>query len=124
MNAFITGSQIYGTPTPDSDVDLVVLMEPDAGFDLATLFGAEIERGKNNYPGAQFLAGSLNIILCTDTDEFDIWQRGTCELEARKPVTRDEAKAHFAKLRAEAAASHKAVEDARIKANDFTEDGV
>ena len=101
MNAFMTGSHIYGTPTEDSDVDLVILMLPGDGLDFANLFQAEIERGKNNYPGAQFTQGKLNIILCTDIEQFEIWEQGTRELQGRRPVAREEAKEHFAKLRAE-----------------------
>lgn len=121
MNAFMTGSHIYGTPTEDSDVDLVIFMEPGAGFDFANLFKAEIQRGKNNYPGAQFTQGKLNIILCTDEEQYFIWEQGTRELWARRPVTREEAMAHFAQLRVKYGAAVEAANTTRIQTN---EDGV
>lgn len=99
ISSILTGSHAYGTPREDSDVDLVVLMDPGPGFDFALLFEAEIKRGKNSYPGAQFTQGKLNIILCTDIQDFEIWEQGTRDLQKKRPVTREEAMEHFARLR-------------------------
>ncbi|KKN47398.1 hypothetical protein LCGC14_0663110 [marine sediment metagenome] len=99
-NAILTGSRAYGIPNDQSDIDLVVFMEPSQAADLAALMGAELNRtGDARYPGAQFRAGALNVIVETDPAQFGIWVEGTQQLEAKAPVTRDEAVAHFAEMR-------------------------
>jgi hypothetical protein len=54
---FITGSHAYGTPRPDSDIDLVTLVNPN-------------DRDK------------LNIIACCSKARFDVWKEGTEKLMA------------------------------------------
>jgi len=86
MRAFITGSRRYGTPRPDSDVDLVVLLEGSA-HDLLMQLGTT----EPDNPYAQVRFGVLNIITLQDADEFERWRQVTEELERRAPVTREEA---------------------------------
>lgn len=95
--AFITGSRAYGTPRPDSDIDLVVFTDFDSMLSVCNR-GEENSRilsgsdGKANY-------GMLNLILVTSETQYDLWLKGTEELKLRavndRPVTRAEAKAHF-----------------------------
>ena len=95
MHSFITGSRAYGTPRPDSDIDLVVLVSPD---DLAKLVELSDKQSDFGHPGGEhyedgcFLRfGPLNLICVTDQTHFETWKKGTDELIAKKPVTRDEA---------------------------------
>jgi len=94
--AFITGSHAYGTPRPDSDVDLVVFVGVNCCQKLCDL-GQEGSRVLAEGDGKAFF-GKLNLILVTDEKQFELWAKGTAELQLKaltKPVTRDEAKAHF-----------------------------
>lgn len=92
MTAFLTGSRAYGTPRPDSDVDLCVLLSHD---DLEALAlqapqaNGEPASGDENDASLRF--GRLNLIAMTDPDRFAAWKEATAELVARKPVTRDQA---------------------------------
>jgi hypothetical protein len=92
MNAFLTGSRAYGTPRPDSDVDLCVLLSHD---DLEALAlqapqsNGEPASGDENDASLRF--GRLNVIAMTDPSRFAAWKEATVELVARKPVTRDQA---------------------------------
>lgn len=96
MNAFLTGSHAYGTPRPDSDIDLCVLM--DNSQDMELLYQHSADRGSTG-DGLEF--GKLNIIAHTQKWVFEAWRDATAELAARKPVTRHEAitciKSHMAK---------------------------
>lgn len=85
MNAFLTGSQVYGTPTPESDVDLCVQMSW-ADMNALTRFADSIS---GSLPDAQKF-GKLNLLILEDW-KFRAWKRGTEDLVARKPVTREEA---------------------------------
>lgn len=86
--AFITGSRAYGTPTKDSDVDIVILADSDAESLLWNL----------SESSDKILLGRANIIACETEERFDLWKRGTDELIARRPVTRSEAIEHFTRI--------------------------
>ncbi len=75
MNAFLTGSRIYGTVKPGSDVDLVLLVDEDTKQKLVALsdLGKEPVR-----------FGKLNLILCTMEEEFAVWKVGTAQMKLRK----------------------------------------
>jgi len=96
-SAVLTGSQVYGTPTEDSDVDLVVLCDEDTQARVAKLLTGEdpppIASGPRG--GVSLKAGRLNLIFTALPDEVEDWRHGTRELESRKPVTREEAVAHL-----------------------------
>lgn len=96
--AFITGSYAYGTPHPKSDVDLVVFCNSETSQRLYDLFPVH-NPSHNPSVDESVRCGKLNIIQVTTQAEYDHWWQGTQELIARKPVTRDEAIQHFAKLR-------------------------
>lgn len=95
-NAFLTGSHVYGTPTEESDVDLVVFMEER---EAAKLWG--LQDGEKN--GGVIRFGKLNIIPCSSRERFNDWKRGTEELVKRskelgRPMTRAEAVLMFNQL--------------------------
>ncbi len=84
---FYTGSRVYGTPRPDSDVD-VVIRASESIFDLDML--ADSRAGS----GGSLRFGNLNLIVLDD-DEFDRWYLITEQLYMRRPVTKEEAIAAF-----------------------------
>jgi predicted nucleotidyltransferase len=85
MNAFLTGSRAYGTPREDSDVDVVILVSPEAENVLLGL-GAS---------GNGIRFGQLNLIICTEASRFDRWAEVTSQLVSRRPVSREDAIAEF-----------------------------
>ena len=102
--AILTGSHVYGTPGPKSDVDLVVLLAPAEAADLARIMGGSLERhGDAQYPVASFRAGMLNVIVETEPDRFEVWVRGTEQLVKQAPVDRETAVELFSRLREERA---------------------
>lgn len=114
LRSFVTGSQAYGTPTEDSDVDLMVWV---TSSDLNRLrgmadkkkptkdFTGEESQGSDGGPEADSLRfGKLNLIAVTWKEAFLAWQRGTEELIARRnggerSISRDEAIELFRELR-------------------------
>jgi len=87
---FITGSHAYGSPTENSDIDLVVWAVGET-------------RAKLEVGGYPIRFGRLNLILISDIDQWDIWKIGTEALvklsKSRKSaVSRDEAVAFFITL--------------------------
>ena len=91
MLSFITGSRVYGTPRPDSDVDLVILTEEGTATALRTL-----SDGKG---AIRF--GKLNLVVCTTTDEYAVWRLGTTQmLRSKSKFSQQQAKAVLDKLRA------------------------
>lgn len=78
MNAFLTGSRVYGKPREDSDIDLVVLMEDESAetlIDLENEFGNVSQYGKLFTNSLKF--GNLNLIVCSSKEEFEAWKKGT-----------------------------------------------
>lgn len=95
---FLTDSHAYGTPRPDSDVDVCIYLDcsnsSDALVDFEQRFGGLKQL---NNEGTRFSAycGRLNFIVFTDPDLYDLWLKVTNELIAQKPVTREVACAAF-----------------------------
>lgn len=79
--AFLTGSQVYGVPTDESDYDMVLRCSKQLKEFLAKTGGMPIRFGK------------LNIVATTSDAEYDKWKRGTELLKNRLggPATRSEA---------------------------------
>ena len=75
MRAFVTGSHAYGTPRPDSDIDLAVLAESP---DVRVIAGRS---GKSE----------INVVLFNNADEFAAWRKATESLKAKAPVVKEEA---------------------------------
>lgn len=96
MNAFLTGSRVYGTPTEESDVDLVVQMTATEMDKLGWF--AEEAFGFDEYGcGRSFRFGKLNVIAISGDKLFQLWKESTEACEAIKPVNKVEAKAIFQK---------------------------
>ena len=96
MNAFLTGSQIYGSPTENSDIDLVVSMDDENRARLWALvkdsekkvnFNTDADYGGNL--NLQF--GRLNLIVLKSDIEMANWKVGTVMLERQCPVSRERA---------------------------------
>lgn len=101
MKAFVTGSQVYGTPTQDSDIDLVVHVESKS-FDLiySIVFDQtnneievdyELDEGEIGHQSMRIKFGKLDLILVSSRKLFNAWKKGTNYLKSRKPVTRAQA---------------------------------
>ncbi len=103
MTAIVTGSRVYGYPTEESDLDVVVLLSAADVDRVVTALGLVVPKDQddNAYPTLQFKQGKLNLIMETDPDRFEIWSRGTQTLKAMAPVKRDQAVALFKQLRAQ-----------------------
>jgi Nucleotidyltransferase domain len=122
-NAILTGSRVYGTPTPDSDLDVVMLMDAKQIAKFAALVGEGYHQSnilvryglsctiKINTMFHKMVndlsewtnthQGTVNLLLVDTSEAFEAWKIGTEELTARKPVTRDEAVEVFQRLREE-----------------------
>lgn len=66
MEAFLTGSHVYGKPTVYSDIDLVIRVSPETKQELLELSGG----------GYQIKFGNLNLITATTDAEYDSWVIG------------------------------------------------
>lgn len=88
MKPFITGSQVYGTPTEQSDIDLVLSLSPE-DIELLCHF-ADNGKCSAGADGGSLRFGQLNLIILQE-HELEPWKAATDELIARKPVSRDEA---------------------------------
>ncbi len=76
---FITGSLAYGTPTSDSDIDIVIPPMSETDLNLLRTFSEG---------GAVLRFGKLNIIIAPTEEAFDLWKQCNDKLEAMSPVTR------------------------------------
>ena len=81
MKPFITGSHAYGTPTAESDIDLVL---PPMG--QTELFKFVLLSDNSEFP---IRYGKLNIIVPESKKHFYLWLNCTQELVKKKPVTRE-----------------------------------
>ena len=85
MRAFLTGSQVYGQPRPDSDTDLVIFTDQETVDKL-------IEESDNKTYPIKF--GKLNLITTTNEIEYLAWLTAMLECKnksAEEPISRDEA---------------------------------
>lgn len=94
---FITGSQVYGKPTAESDIDLVIYCD---NFETAKILGLNYtEKGV-----APIRYEHLNLIICDSLESYWAWKHGTDDLIAHfrktnEPIDKVRAKAHFDKIR-------------------------
>lgn len=91
MNSFLLGSRVYGTPNPNSDWDLAVLIGRSDLDALRTEFADNLGGSAVDETQASFRLGNLNLLCFTCPVVFDAWRQATKELTARRPVTRGEA---------------------------------
>ncbi len=94
MDSFITGSHVYGTPTEDSEIDLVVFVDEATRDKLVELS----EQGK--FPVRY---GKLNLLIATTPEEYAVWKEGTAKLlelkEVIGSVNKEQASVLFDQLR-------------------------
>jgi hypothetical protein len=95
MSAFLTGSQRYGTPCEESDIDLVVPMdekELDLMVGACIKAGIEIEENEQYDEDSVCLRfGKLNLLLMSDSKKVKAWRNATDKLIEEKPVRRERA---------------------------------
>lgn len=121
--AFVTGSRRYGTPRPESDLDLIVPIGEGELRWLVGILPPELFGGSASdvSKAVSIRSGPLNLILVPDADHLDGWRRGTRILQREGPVSREEAVATFRGIRAEIDAKreeHKLEVEARLEAGD------
>lgn len=90
MRAFLTGSQVYGTPTSKSDIDLVIFVDYVTKQRL-------IELSDNKKMPCKF--GKLNIIFTTNEEDYSVWLLGKKLCLDQKPVDRETSHALHDKAR-------------------------
>lgn len=88
---FITGSRAYGTPTEDSDIDLVLPPNGKTNFQAIMIQYSDNQDLPITY-------GKLNLILTNEPKQWELWLQATNELIEQAPVTRDFAIAYITKL--------------------------
>jgi len=86
-NAILTGSRAYGTPGPDSDTDLVVLVSAGDLIELCRAAGMPPPTAES----VSLRFGKLNLICTASTEWFNSWEEGTEALRAQAPVKRSDA---------------------------------
>lgn len=119
QQAFLTGSRVYGSPGPGSDVDLVVPMYEAAFSNLARLL-AEADpddpdrvefttyKDEEGVPAAMTIRyGVLNLIGAANPELWRAWLAGSVEamvlgVRENRAVTREEAVKIISRYRAEA----------------------
>lgn len=102
MKSFLTGSRAYGTPRPESDYDLVVLIDKDLEATLRASFSVpEDESLKLKGANGQ----ELNLICVNDEDEYKAWFHATEFLKEVAPVSREHAIRYIKKMKEKYAAA-------------------
>jgi predicted nucleotidyltransferase len=103
---FLSGSHTYGTPRPDSDVDIVVLTDETMRARLREICDPNesfpTKPGYDKRDGESLRFGKLNLIIVPTLEEYTAWENATNQLKLRASVTRDEAKDLIIKLVEEA----------------------
>lgn len=83
MNAFLTGSHAYGIPRPDSDIDIVMLVDDELYKLLNATYTGPIKDGK------------VNLIPFTNKIRYECWLKATEYLKTIAPVSREMAVARI-----------------------------
>lgn len=99
--SFLTGSYAYGTPKPESDIDLVILVTASEANKLAGMIIQEDAvlqdyYGRTKTHSLRF--GKLNLLVCTTKEKYLEWHRGTRLLKQDAPVLRDTAVDMFSEI--------------------------
>lgn len=96
--AFLTGSQVYGKTRPDSDIDLVILIDEDDVHKIIKLVDDKIAKGMMEYGNSSvsFRFGPLNLICCLTQAVYDGWLNGTNVVSSmhyreKKPIDKETA---------------------------------
>lgn len=80
MKAKLTGSRVYGNPTENSDVDLLIYL-PSNESKVLKDSADEIKIPQENWSSTSLRYSNLNIILCHDLETYETWKEGTLRLE-------------------------------------------
>ncbi len=107
MNAFLTGSQVYGEPNKDSDIDLVLSMTINDTKQLVEVLNAKgqtVEHVDYGDGQSSIKIGFLNLIICHSEKREVSWRLGTSVLirerkENMRPLKRSRAIEVFSGLR-------------------------
>ncbi len=101
MKACLTGSRVYGTPRPDSDLDCVILVEDEDDWDLLShnqdftqkkMPSFDMSNTQGGYCGRSLRYGKMNVsAVLRDKRVYEAWEKGTRFLKAIKPVTKEQA---------------------------------
>ena len=89
MNAFVTGSRAYGTPSNDSDTDLVIRVSYEDFIKLAEAAGRCDEFTVSVPHSLQF--GKLNVIALTSDEEYNKWKAAYDICKSKAPCSREKA---------------------------------
>lgn len=73
MKSFITGSQIYGKPNEQSDIDLVIFGDNDLKKELRSFQGPRTIQAQSKTRNGPIKFGNLNLIVVTDEIEYLAW---------------------------------------------------
>lgn len=100
MNAFLTGSRVYGKPSETSDVDLVVRVDVPTREALQKL--SDCPEQAKGLVVIRF--GRLNLIACDNDEQFAAWKFGTAKLiqeskRGKNPIDKIAAKTVFDQFR-------------------------
>lgn len=87
---FITGSRAYGSPSEDSDLDIVIRCDRYIAAVVESLIGRSTSDYDHESVSVQ--CGQVNLHLCTTDREYDRWKLGTRSCEVVAPVDRETAK--------------------------------
>ena len=87
---FITGSRVYGSPTEDSDLDIVIRCDRYVAAVLESLIGKC--SSDYDHESVSVQCGRINLHLCTTDREYDRWRLGTRSCEVVAPIDRETAK--------------------------------
>jgi hypothetical protein len=103
ISALFTGSRVYGRPTKESDLDLVLLVthrERELLIKMADdVCTNSYEVGEERSYSLRF--GKLNVIAVTDPVAFAVFQKATKKLKGEGAVDRDRAVEVMKLMRAE-----------------------
>lgn len=90
----MTGSKIYGIPSKNSDIDLVVFVSDEELEMLRQEADEDVSRNQEADEHYQELGsvslrfGKLNLLCCTKEKVYEVWKRGTFRLKRQSPVSR------------------------------------
>jgi hypothetical protein len=87
---FLTGSRVYGTPTENSDLDVVVRCDQYVMAAIEALVGKSA--ADYDHESISVQCGPVNLHLCASDAEYDRWQQGTRSCAVVAPIDRDTAK--------------------------------
>jgi predicted nucleotidyltransferase len=95
--AFLTGSRAYGVPREDSDIDLVVYIDPSELTKLAEALGTDVNDDNSYAPSMSVVEGRLNLVIVSEPEEYDTWLAVTDSLKKQAPVSKEQAVEAFQK---------------------------